>query len=110
MVTPVAISSLKWPKNLRTFLSSWQNLGTKGGGGAHRVNPLISSGSGYLDRGYQEHLMPAEDRASLEHVHELTPDMMWELLGERGLAPDTPRLPALHPGKQGLLPLVHLHL
>lgn len=54
--------------------------------------------------------MPAEDRASLELVHELTSDMMWELLGERGLAPDTPRLPALHPGQQGLLPLVHVHL
>ena len=121
--TPAGISSLKWPKNRSTwvmgrytynkhirvwcgvgislgslkatFLSSVQNLGTNGGGGAVLVNPLTSPASGNLTRTLSDFQTCV---FLLELIHQLALDIVGQLLRKRGLSTDPSWLGRLDPG------------
>ena len=89
-----------FPGSLKaTFLSSVQNLGTNGGGGAVLVNPLTSSASGNLTR-----TLCAFSRSDfqtcvflLELIHQLALDVVGQLFRKRGLSTDPSWLGRLDP-------------
>ena len=66
-----------FPGSLKaTFLSSVQNLGTNGGGGAVLVNPLTSSASGNLTRTLSDFQTCV---FLLELIHQLALDIVGQL-------------------------------
>ena len=85
----ISLGSLK-----ATFLSSVQNLGTNGGGGAVLVNPLTSSASGNLTRTLSDFQTCV---FLLELIHQLALDIVGQLLRKRGLSTDPSWLGRLDP-------------